>query len=177
VADNKKPPAIKSEADNSADDTAEKYKEFAAEAASRLAPDRVKLGERVLKLDAAAPGLVSEVRQIFEDICNRFGYQAAADLFEWTTHVCRPQSTKRSAPPTKRSGVVHNELRDKSILELLEKRELTIGRPISEHEFAALLVNTPEKCRRWGVKDIENPSPKEQILRRLKYLRSKRRTK
>jgi hypothetical protein len=160
-----------------------RYGSSANAAAERLTPDRVKLGKRVLKLEAADPGLMSDAREIFQRVRWRFGYQAASDLFEWTAHVCRPEPAKESAKPSKRppppprQGGAHNEAQDNQILMMFRERESLARRPITEAEFAASLVDTPEKCARWGVKDIAKPSPQEQLLRRVKYLRGKHRTK
>jgi hypothetical protein len=160
-----------------------RYDDSANATAERLTPDRMKLGKRVLKLEAADPGLMSDAREIFQRVRWRFGYQAARDLFEWTAHVCRPEPPKRSAKPSKRSppppkqGGAHNEAQDNQILMMFRERESLARRPITETEFAASLVDTPEKRRRWDVKDIAKPSSQEQLLRRLKRLKGKHRQK
>ncbi len=151
------------------------YDALAERAARSLTEHYLRRGRRIQKLAGGAAAF-EEARRLADQIADLFGLQAASDIFENVAHLCRSRMQKA---PGKRKGA-HDSDRDllllaifdeddpNSLISLAREGKLPKGsgqfyEPMNKAQFAKMHVG-----ERWGA------ASGDQILRRLKHLRSHR---
>jgi hypothetical protein len=157
----------------------DEYMALAEQAAKLLTPGIIKRWRRIR--DAGAGSRALDVQLYFENLCAEFGSAAAVDLFEHGLEIHWLNNPPRK-PRGKPKGQ-HDSVRDRLLLKIFDENDpesalsqARVGklklnseppRRYTMHELAAVL----SKHKYWGATSAE------QILRRLKHLRRKRRTK
>lgn len=154
------------------------YLKRAEQAGLKLTPREIRIAKSIRNGGTVAAELPEKVRLLFEKICKICGARTAIDLFQRTIDDCRKSGTAKKQGP-------HNSDRDALLLAIFNEKDpySPISRalkgdlpkggdkfyePMTKTEFATIVG------ARRPVGKQKKPMSAEQVLRRLKYLRSQR---